>query len=220
MGKAAATFSGSSTKGRKSSRPYFSSTGFSGWNGGVFTLDPSVRGMQDEAVGDARTLRGDLRGALDTFRSNMGTTRESLVGPNNIFRSALVNPVQEAFAARQGQLQSNLGQRRMGGSSFGQQSLDVFTREKGKGIGEAEAMAEVQRLSALTGIDQSLLEAEMGVAAAQGRLAEFIANVANTRAQIELSIFGLGNVGRSNERSKAWELYFEGKFPPTPSGGG
>jgi len=85
---------------------------------------------------------------------------------------ARVNPIQREAALRQGQIQSNLGRRGLGGSSFLDQALDSSAAEFGQREGDARSLARQELIQGLLGLDQASLGATSQLSGLQNQIAQ------------------------------------------------
>lgn len=202
----------SKSKSSGTSRPFITNTGFSTLSGTSLRLDPSIRGLEDEALTNTRGLAGDVRTGLNEFTSNQGTLRDRFLGNEAAFTRARVNPLATQLASRRGELQRSVGLRKLGGSSFGEQAITGFDVESERALGNARALAEVENLRALGGIDEATFNAVIRGTASQSQLNEVMSRIAAARSQRELASFGLGTAttNKSTTRGSSINLGFEG----------
>ena len=167
-------------------------TGFSFTHKGQTRLDPSIRAIQEEVLGNLRGLRGFTTENLNDFLSRSRGLRQRFEGNRGALLQARINPVLQANAQRLGGLQQNLGQRRLGGSSFGNIALGDEASRSGRQLGEATALGEMETLQALTGLDQDTINSVFQNAQIQAMLNGESMEIARQRAMIELQALGLG----------------------------
>ena len=191
---------------KQSSRTEFGvkSTPYSTFSGTQLNLDPSIRGLQEETLSGIRGITSGFSQGVNDVLGNFQRTRQSLEGNAGLFRQARLNPLQSSLTARRGELQRSIGQRGLGGSSFGEQSLTNFDTESQRAIGEASSLADADTLSAMTGIDKDTLNALIGKVTTEAQLYGLPANIAQQRLEQELQSFGLGksqvSEGSANSR--------------------
>ena len=195
-----------------SSRPYFTNTPFSSYTGTSLTLDPSIRTLQEEALGRSRGMLGDLSQGFSDYKSNTLGIRNQLLSNQSPYIQARVNPVAQAGATRRGELQSNLGLRQVGGSSFANQALSNHDFDTARQIGDASAIANAESLSAITGLDKDMLNALIGKIQVEQNINGFSNEVAQQRLHQELSSLGLGTTSQSTIYGRGQNIYGEGKF--------
>lgn len=182
----------SNTASQQENRPYFTNTGYSSINGTTLNLDPSIRTLQEEALGRSRGLMGNLsQGTSDYLTRTMGI-RDQLSSGASPYIQARVNPVIQAGATRQGQLQSDIGLRQTGGSSFADQSLNNLSFDTARQIGDASALANADVLSAQTGLDKDMLNAIIGRVQVEQNINGFTNEIAQQRLKQEIESFKLG----------------------------
>ena len=167
-------------------------TGFSSVRKGRVRLDPSIRAIQEEVLGNLRGVRGFTTQNLNDFLSQSRGLRQRFEGNRGALLQARINPTLQANARRLGALQQNIGQRRLGGSSFGNIALGDEASRASRQLGEATALGEMETLQALTGLDQNTINTVFQNAQIQAMLNGESLQVANDRAMIELQALGLG----------------------------
>lgn len=206
----------SNSRQRTSSRPYFHSTGNSRFNGaGVFTLDPSTRGFQEQSLAAGREGQAGQEAAAGRFGESLGGLRSQLFGNQDPYMQARIAPTQERFAQERGQLAQDIGRRGLGGSSFGQQAQTAQATTQERDLANQRALATQESIQAGVGIDQLIMQADM--MAAQGNLqqAELLRAIANDRASTELDIFGLGTQGQTRGTTSQVGVSVAGNVPGT-----
>ena len=183
----------------------------------TLTLDPSIRSLQEEALGRSRGLMGNLSQGTSDYLTRSMDIRNQLLSNQGAFRQARVNPVAQAGATRRGELQANIGMRQIGGSSFADQSLSNLDFDTARQIGDASAIADAESLSAVTGLDKDMLNAIIGRVQVEQNLNGFTNEVAQQRLQQELASMGLGTYqqGTGTTYGKGQNVYGEvkGSFP-------
>ena len=167
-------------------------TGYSSAINGNVTMDPSIRAIQDQAMARNAGLYGDLNTGGAEIMNNLRGTRSRFQGNQSAYIESKLNPMRQEYAQREGALQRNIGLRGLTGSSFGQQSLDSFSTEKNRGLGDARAQAEFENLSALTGIDAQMAQTMFGKVGQQMQLNGMDLDTAKARLAGELQALGVG----------------------------
>lgn len=204
------------------SRPYIN-TRYSQYDDGskTLTLDPSIRTLQEEALGRSRGMMGNLSQGFTDYKNNNQDIRNRLLSNQSAFRQARVNPIAQAAATRRGELQSNIGLRQISGSSFADQSLSNLDFDTARQIGDASAIADAESLSAVTGLDKDMLNALIGKIQVEQDINGFTNEIAQQRLQQELSAMGMGTFqqGNSITRGKSQTLSGEGKIDFAMPGG-
>ena len=203
---------------QSTSRPYFTNTGYSSWSGTKLNLDPSIRTLQEEALGRSRGMLGNLSQGFNDYQTNTMGIRNQLVSNQSPYIQARVNPVAQAGATRVGALQSDLGLRQMGGSSFANQALSNLDFDTARQIGDASAIANAESLSAITGLDKDMLNALIGKIQVEQNINGFSNEIAQQRLQQELASLGLGmeqqGTATGKSSSSGFGLEFGGKRKP------
>ena len=207
----------SKSKSQSTSKPYFTSTGFSGTNGTEFNLDPSVRRLQESGVASVGAGQNQFSTAVGKFGGRMGELRSRLFGNADPYMQARTAPTEARFAQERGALQRDIGRRGLGGSSFGQQAQTTQATEQERALADQRALATQESINAGMTIDQLVLQAEQAAAAGNMEQANFLRSIANDRAQTELNIFGLGTQAKSKGSDTAFGI---GASTSPPSGGG
>ena len=169
------------------------STGFSNVNAGTgaVNIDPASRQLR--------------QGALDTFNTSLGGTRNALLGNKNAFNEARVNPLKETLARGRGELGRGLSRTGVRGT-FRDRSLQDFDIAGERALGDQRAIAEQESITAINSIDQLMFNASTGAAtdnfneelAALGFGLDTI-NVINSLAN-NLAV-GAGNIAASSTAS-------------------
>lgn len=200
------------------SRPYFTNTGYSTTNGTTINLDPSIRTLQEEALGRSRGLMGDISQGTSDYLTKSLDIRNRLMSNASPFRQARVNPILQAGATRRGELQANIGMRQIGGSSFADQSLSNLDFDTARQVGDASALADAESLAAVTGLDKDMLNAIIGRVQIEQNINGWTTDVAQQRLQQELSALGLGTQGQSVSVSRGLGISGQGTFGGAPGG--
>lgn len=202
------------------SRPYFTSTRYSSYADNKLKLDPTIRTLQEEALGRSRGLMGNLSQGTSDYLTRSMDIRNRLMGGESQFRQARVNPIIQAGAERRGQLQENIGARQIAGSSFADQALSNLDFDTARQIGDASALADAESLQAVTGLDKDMLNAIIGRVQVEANINGWTTDVAQQRLQQELSSFGLGTsqTGKAKTTGFSLEGTFGGKAPGGKTG--
>lgn len=181
--------SGPSTQGYGGPSGY--STPYSNVQDGRLMLDPSIRSLQDQGLNRANGIYGDVGQATDRFLTGSQGLRSMIEGSRGSYAQARVNPILERYASLRGRAQQDLGQRQIGGSSFGYNTMRDIESAAGREEGDARAIAERESFDSLRGLNQDDLGAVMGRASAQAGLNNENYQVAAARLQQELASLGL-----------------------------
>jgi len=162
-----------STQKSKTS-PLFSGTGFSSATpGGKFLLDPSIRGFENQA------LEG-LQGAAGRFGGQISQLRESAFGNLPDYIESQLNPARESFAQQRGGLTQSLGQRGLGGSSFGAGAMTAQNIDQQRALADIRGQATAGGVGQLAGLSQQELQAA-------GLTPQLMMQIAQARTQRELA---------------------------------
>ena len=161
-------------------------TQFSSLEDGRLKLDPSIRSLQETAL--KRTGEG-----LGDYLTRSEDIRNRFLGNQSAFRQARLNPLQSQMAQRRGEIQRSIGLRGLGGSSFGEQSLTGFDVESQRALADQSAIAEMEDLQALTGLDTQRLGAIIDVGnidmnTAMARLNEEMTGLGMAQGQIQAAM--------------------------------
>lgn len=130
------------------------STPNSSLQSGNLNIDPTVRGIQDRALGGFQNLIGQSNQLGQEFAGNQG----ALI-------NARMNPLRQAIAQRRGGLQRDLGRRGVFGS-FANQDVNNFDLSAGRELGDAQALATQDALSTrqnLMGFEANLNQMVQGI---------------------------------------------------------
>ena len=208
-------------------------TGNSTMSYGNVTLDPSIRALQEEGLGQIRQQYGETEAYGDELINNSRSLRGRYLGNESAYKQSLINPLLEQVTQRRGELTRNLGTRGMSGSSFGEQSLDSFETESGRALTDARAQAEFTNLEALTGVDAQLAQNMFGKVSLQMQLTGMTLEEGKQRLVQEMGALGLGteqqalmmqnfeaSQGRSMQNRKAIADTIVGAFKGGGGGGG
>lgn len=174
-----------------------SSTDYSSLNSGKVSIDPSIRAIQEQNLAKSSNLYNEL-----------GESAANLMGNQNAYIQARVDPLEREYNMRQGALERNLSMRGLSGSSFGEQSLNRFAADKQRELGNARSIATKESLDSLA-----------QVRAQQAQMLGLDADTARTRLIQELQSLGLAE-GDINNTVKAYEAMYsrQGGFQPYQSG--
>lgn len=204
---------------RSESRPFFRSTGYSSWDEDSrrFTLDPSIRRIEDDALEKYASLYGDFGNASNRFLNQSSDLRSRVLGNQGSYLKAVLSPIRERFSALRGQTQQNLGLRGLSGSTFMNDTLSDIDSRASREESNAMALANQDLFRMEAGLNQAELDALNQAAAQRAAITGESLEVARARAARELGIFGLGSQtsGTQSGRSKSYEFGFG-----TPGGGG
>jgi hypothetical protein len=186
----------------------------------TLTLDPSIRSLQEEALGRSRGMLGNLSQGFSDYKTNTMGIRNQLVSNQSPYITARTNPIRESGAQRLGALQSDIGLRQIGGSSFANQALSNLDFDTARQIGDASAIANAESLSAITGLDKDMLNALIGKIQVEQNINGFTNEVAQQRLQQELAAMGMGQYqqGTGTSYGKSQELAGQIKFGQPTTG--
>lgn len=182
------------------------STGYSRLDNGKLTIDPSIRDIQDRSLGRIDDLYGEAGQYGDELIGNTRSLRNRFIGNQSAYSEAQLNPLRQQVSLRRGELQRNIGQRGLSGSSFGEQAITSFDTESGRALQDASANVEMQQLQALTGIDANLTQQMFGKISTQAQLNGESLQVAKDRFAQELAALGLG-LDQIKLMTNAYESY-------------
>jgi hypothetical protein len=116
---------------------------------GAVNIDPFGRDLRRNALGD--------------FTANVGETRNSLLGNQNAFNQARVNPLMETLGRGRGELSRGLNRTGVRGT-FRDRALQDFDIQGERALGDQRAIAEQESLTAINSIDQLMFNAQSGTA--------------------------------------------------------
>jgi len=192
----------------------------------TLTLDPSIRSLQEEALGRSRGMLGNLSQGFNDYQTNTMGIRNQLVSSQSPYITARTNPVREAGAQRLGALQSDIGLRQIGGSSFANQALSNLDFDTARQIGDASAIANAENLAAITGLDKDMLNALIGKIQVEANINGWTTEVAQQRLNQELKSMGMGEYQSDDKTTyaKDQKVYDEVSYgmssanPPTNGG--
>lgn len=125
-------------------------TGYSAFDPltGQISIDPTGRNLN--------------LGGLSEFRTNIGQTRESLLGNQGAYMNARVNPLLEQLARGRAGLQRETARTGVRGT-FRDRSLLDYDIAGERAAGDARALATNETLNAISQLDQALFNASTGV---------------------------------------------------------
>jgi hypothetical protein len=173
---------------------------------GSLSLDPSIRAIQDKGLGRIDDLYGQSGAYGDELIGNTRSLRNRFLGNQSAYSEAQMNPLRQQVATRRGEVQRSIGQRGLGGSSFGEQAITSFDTESQRALQDASANVEMQQLQALTGIDAQMTQQMFGKISTQAQLNGESLGVAKQRLQGELAALGLGQQ-QINTMTNAFESW-------------
>ena len=188
----------------------------------TLTLDPSIRTLQEEALGRSRGLMGNLSQGTSDYLTRSMDIRNRLASNESPFIQARVNPVLQAGATRLGQVQQDIGLRQIGGSSFADQALSNVSFDTARQVGDASALANAESLSAMTGLDKDMLNAIIGRVQIEQNINGWTNEVAQQRLQQELAAMGMGTYqqGTGTAYGKGQNIYGSVGFADNLKSGG
>ncbi|MCP5005380.1 MAG: hypothetical protein GY941_15805 [Planctomycetes bacterium] len=193
-------------------------TGTSSYNtkSGEFDIDPTIRAGQEEFLTAGKGLKSSINKGFDKYNTGLGDLRDrssdlrsSYEGNQSDYREAMLNPLREKIALREGELDRNLDRTNVRGS-FAQQSRDNLAIESGRALGDAEAQIENQRINKLgdfLGMDADILKS--GLASDTGRaemlfkLEQSLSGISTERFNQEMALLGLPGTLASGGAAKA-----------------
>lgn len=219
MSRAFGSLTGSKQKvsSQSESAPYFRDTGFSSWDPSSrrFTLDPSIRGMEDDATQRYASLYGDFGNASDRFLNQSSGLRTRMFGNQGGYMNAILSPIRERFSALRGQTQQNLGLRGLSGSTFMNDSLRDIDTQASREEANASALANQDMIRMEQSLNESELNALNQAAAQRAAITGETMEIARARAARELGIFGIGNQSSGTQTGKSigFQLGFGGGSP-------
>lgn len=159
---------------------------------GNVTLDPSIRALQEEGLGQIRQQYGDVTQYGDELIANTRGLRERYLGNESAYTQSLINPLLAQVSQRRGELQRSIGTRGLAGSSFGEQAMTNFDIDTQRTLQDARSQAEFSNLQALTGIDSQLAQFMFGKVSTQSALTGMTLQEAQNRLKQEMDALGLG----------------------------
>jgi hypothetical protein len=160
---------------------------------GEVNIDPSSRSLR--------------QGALNTFNTSLGGTRNALLGNKSAFNEARVNPLEETLARGRGELSRGLNRTGVRGT-LRDRAIQDFDIQGERALGDQRAIAEQESLTAINSIDQLMFNANTGFATDNfnQELTELgfgldTINIINSLAN-NLAV-GSGNIAQSSNASAA-----------------
>ena len=145
-------------RGAQAQEPKDKYTDYSSIQGNHVSLDPSIRNLQNESLGNTGALESGVMGYGTKFRNrsdeNAGAYDKlyaELTSNQNPFIQARVDPLKGQIASRRGELQRSQGLRGVSGSSFGNDELTNFDFGASRELGNATASATQEALGARSG---------------------------------------------------------------------
>ena len=145
-------------RGAQAQEPKDKYTDYSSIQGNHVSLDPSIRNLQNESLGNTGALESGVMGYGTKFRNrsdeNAGAYDKlyaELTSNQNPFIQARVDPLKGQIASRRGELQRSQGLRGVSGSSFGNDELTNFDFGANRELGNATATATQEALGARSG---------------------------------------------------------------------
>ena len=178
--------------------------------GGGLNLDPSIRGIQDRTLAGIQGSREAFGVGANQVLQNFGQTREGLVGNQGLFQRARVDPLRRQLATGRGELQRDLGRRKLSGSLFAVQAVQGFDIDAQRAIGNASALADAESLQAITGIDRDTLNALIGKVTIESQMRGEDLQIARDRLNQELQAFNLGKGGEGFEKKSSFKIGISG----------
>ena len=204
---------------QQSSRPFFTDTGNSSYSGTKFTLDPSIRRLQDEALGRYAGIYGDVGQNTDRFLTNSKSLRDRFLGNQGDYVNARVNPIRDRFANLRSQVQQDLGRRGISGSSFMTGSLRDLDTEAGIQEGNARALATNEAAQFENQLNAQELDALNQAAANRARLTGESVEIARMRLAQEMGIFSIGTEQQGSAKGSGFNWGAKANLWGPPSGG-
>lgn len=200
------------SKGRSTSttKPYFNDTGYSTIKGRKITLDPSIRKLQDEALGNYASIYGDVGNSTNRFLTQSSALRDKFAGNEGAFMNARVNPVKQATASTLGRVQQDLGRRRVGGSSFAYGTLRDIQTQGAREEGDAAALATGDIANFENTLNTQELQALNQKAQALASITGENVQMARDRLLREMQALGLGS--QTNQSMSQISASGEAKF--------
>ncbi len=194
------------------------STDYSKTSGGHTSFDPSIRGLQDQSLGNTAALESGVMGYGTTFRARSDESKgqydalyRELTSNQNPYIQARVDPLKEQIASSRGQIQRNQGLRGVSGSSFGNDELTNFDFGAQRQLGDASSLATNDALGArsntlgsLASLNQNRLAGETSMTNSLNTLNQNSTQIARDRASLERA--GLGLSADSEAASRAGDI--------------
>lgn len=114
---------------------------------GTGAFEPELLGARNKFLGQTDSVRKNLSG----IRGRLDSLRQEFTGNQNAFINARVNPLRASIAQQRGNLRQDLGRRGVQGS-LGNRELSGFNFDAQRALGDAEALATADALTAQQGI--------------------------------------------------------------------
>ncbi len=168
---------------------------------GTVNLDPSIRAMQSDYINSMRGFTDDVGSMYDAYSTGLtglqgqvDDMRSAYMGNQSEYREAMLNPIRESIARREGDLERELSRTKVRGS-FADMQRTNLAMEAGRTLSDAEARIENQRINKLgdfLGMDADILKSSL--ASDSGRLAalqaieESIAGISMDRFNQEMQL--------------------------------
>jgi len=186
--------------------PDMVNTGYSTYDPqtGTASLDPSIRSMQDDLIGAQSGFKTDVGSMFDSYNTGLeglqgqvDTMRADYMGNQSNYREAMLNPVREAIARREGSLDKELGRTKVRGS-FAQGARTNLALDSARALSDREAQVEndrINRLGDFLNMDADILK--QGLASDQGRLSmlqsieQSLSGISMDRFNQEMQLLGL-----------------------------
>ena len=150
-------------------------TGYSTSRLGKVSIDPSIRAIQEQMLARNNNLYNQL-----------GQSAESLLGNQNAYIQARVNPLEQQLTEREGELGRSIGLRGLSGSSFGEQAMTNFNIDKNRALGDARSTALNDSLGQLAQIRaQQFASLGLDSKTAQDRMANELQALGLGKSQID-----------------------------------
>jgi len=204
----------SKSSSNSNNRPYFDSTTYSYYDGNTLKLDPTIRAAQDEATNRYAGIYGDIGNATNRFLTQSSDLRNKYAGNEGAMADARIRPIREKFAALKSQAQQDLGRRRVGGSSFGFNTLRSIDERGAVAEGDARALGTSEALQFEAGLNAQELEALNQQAINRAKITGESLEVARMRLMQELSVFGLGQSGTTSQTGRQTSFGGEAQVLP------
>lgn len=166
-------------------------TPFSSTAGGVTTLDPSIRSLQDQYLTGMKDIGTQYDVANTGYTASIQDILKRFLGNEGAYMQAAVDPVKAAGAASLGAAQQGFGLRGLGGSSFATDALTGMGLDIGRAVGDVGARATSDILGMESGLQGNLLSAAGTRAGIQGSTVGALDQVSQKRLSQELASLGL-----------------------------
>ena len=200
------------------------STDYSRTSGGHTSFDPSIRGLQDEALTRTDDAYKGVMGYGSTFRARSDESKNEydklyaeLTANQNPYIKARTDPMRATAAAGQGALERSLSARGVSGSSFGNSALEDYGFGAQREIGNQSALATNEALGArgntlgsLAGLNQNRLAGETNLTNTMNTLNSNRTSISRDRALLERA--GLGLSAESEAATRAGDVETENRY--------